>query len=242
MTDQGPANSADDRYSLERVVWQRIDRAFAGWEQSLDTSGPRSELERIWYGRLDEAVGAGIHLGILEVHHEEMLEARVNLLDPTCDSDGPLGRWADAMNDPDLAELREVAGQVRRALEAGGLRSVGFGAFPRGSCGDASQLLGRYLSDEGHGEWMYTMGLGPEPRGTHAWVQRGDIIIDITADQFDEIDEAVVVTRDWSWHAQFGAGKGSRVAGTGFLGPNSAVLDLDYATVVERIENLATER
>jgi len=39
---------------------------------------------------------------------------------------------------------------------------------------------------------------------SHAWLQnKEDLIVDITADQFDEIDEKIIVTEDKKWHSSF---------------------------------------
>lgn len=38
---------------------------------------------------------------------------------------------------------------------------------------------------------------------THAWLARGSWVIDITADQFPEIPDAVIISRNSSWHAGF---------------------------------------
>lgn len=39
--------------------------------------------------------------------------------------------------------------------------------------------------------------------GTHAWLQRNDLIIDITADQFDDVKIPVVVAKNPSWYRGF---------------------------------------
>jgi len=36
------------------------------------------------------------------------------------------------------------------------------------------------------------------------WLQKEDLVIDITADQFDEIDCKAIVTRQSPWHASLG--------------------------------------
>ena len=66
-------------------------------------------------------------------------------------------------------------------------------------------MLGRYL--------RFTFGIEPQlvraerifpqPRGwsTHAWLELDGLVIDITADQFDQ--EPVVVTRRSTWHRGF---------------------------------------
>lgn len=75
--------------------------------------------------------------------------------------------------------------------------------FPRGSCGDASVLLARYLTDHGEPGFCYFCGDRRKPEGdygSHGWLQREELIVDITADQFDEIDQRVIVTDRSAWH------------------------------------------
>jgi hypothetical protein len=76
--------------------------------------------------------------------------------------------------------------------------------FPAGACGDAALLLGRYLKDTGFGATDYLLGwrVTGDRRASHAWLQQGDLVIDITADQFPEIDRPVIVERGSAWHAQ----------------------------------------
>lgn len=57
------------------------------------------------------------------------------------------------------------------------------------------------LTLQGLGTFDYV--LGEKGDRTHAWIQHGDIIIDITADQFTEIDQAVIVAANSVWHEQF---------------------------------------
>ena len=61
--------------------------------------------------------------------------------------------------------------------------------FPKGSCGDASLLLGKYLIENGF-EPKYKNGKNGKYEGndvkSHAWLELNDIIIDITARQFDQ--------------------------------------------------------
>jgi hypothetical protein len=87
--------------------------------------------------------------------------------------------------------------------------------FPRGACGDTVALLGTFLFENGLGEFAYVLGeIGSYGGGnwsTHAWLQRGDLVVDITADQFRDIDDAVIVTTQSSWHRSLG-GKQKNVA------------------------------
>ena len=79
--------------------------------------------------------------------------------------------------------------------------------FPRGSCGDVACLLARYLSEGGAPGFRYFLGQRRKPEqkeptfASHAWLQLDDLIVDITADQFSEVREPVIVTRMSAWHA-----------------------------------------
>lgn len=77
--------------------------------------------------------------------------------------------------------------------------------FPGGSCGDASLLLARYLRENGAGEFQYVRGARGEGDDwtSHAWLEQAGVIVDITADQFEEINEPVFVTTDVSFHGTF---------------------------------------
>ena len=99
--------------------------------------------------------------------------------------------------------------QFREALEKcpKNLLPIGFRDFPRGSCGDASLLLAKYLQNMKCGMFDFVCGEISEndEHGfqTHAWLQRNDLIIDITADQFEEIESSVIITRNRSWYERF---------------------------------------
>ena len=84
---------------------------------------------------------------------------------------------------------------------------IGFAEFPAGSCADASIILGAFLFDRGFGEFELTRGsrgrMDDDNWGTHGWLTQGELVIDITADQFADIDKAVIVSRDSKWHNQF---------------------------------------
>ena len=99
----------------------------------------------------------------------------------------------------------KAASIFRQAIiDANGGGYIGFTEFPMGSCGDASILLGEYLHEQGHGEWTYVSGVREGQQfQSHAWLERDGWLLDITADQFDEISESVWLTQDRSWHEQF---------------------------------------
>lgn len=84
--------------------------------------------------------------------------------------------------------------------------------FPKGSCGDASLLLGAFLVDNGQGGFEYVSGT----RGSwednswisHAWLAKDGLIVDVTADQFDDSPGAVIVSSASLWHRSFRIDKG----------------------------------
>lgn len=89
--------------------------------------------------------------------------------------------------------------------------------FPRGACGDTSDLLGMYLTEKGFPEVQYVSGNwyppGESAHHSHAWLEVGGFTVDITAYQFPEVAEQVLVTRESPWHRRF-EGVTRRAAGT----------------------------
>lgn len=109
--------------------------------------------------------------------------------------------------DPDfMRNVRAAATRFRAALELhrDHLAAISLRRFPCGACGDTSDMLGQYLTDCGLGPWQRVSGTKYQPKfGTHAWVEQDGLIVDITADQFDGVDEPVIVTTDWTWYARY---------------------------------------
>lgn len=109
----------------------------------------------------------------------------------------------------DINGLRVESLRFRKAIERFDQSTlpITFMNFPKGSCGDAVLLLGTYLIENGYGQFNYALGSRGDAReGTlqsHVWLERGQLVIDITADQFPEIDESVIVTVCSEWHCGF---------------------------------------
>lgn len=106
----------------------------------------------------------------------------------------------------DLTPLIEAARRFREAILRCPPKSLGitFESFPRGACGDTSDLLCEYLIDIGFQNVKYVSGERWDPDyHSHAWVEVDGVIVDITADQFPDVSEPVLVTRDSTWHRQF---------------------------------------
>ena len=77
------------------------------------------------------------------------------------------------------------------------------GPFPHGWCGCVSRVLGAWLKyNFPDDEFYYVCGYH---NGSHAWIEHNRIIMDITADQFDECSEPVIVkpSRDSVFHRKY---------------------------------------
>lgn len=97
--------------------------------------------------------------------------------------------------------------RFRRAIERCDTRRlpITMADFPSGACGDAALLLAKHLQLAGIWPLIYVCGemaMGRRNQ-SHAWLEYGDLIIDITADQFEDISDPVIVTTDRAWHGRF---------------------------------------
>jgi hypothetical protein len=123
----------------------------------------------------------------------------------------------------DAALISFLAERLRRAILATAPeeRPLTLRDFPHGSCGDAALLLGTLLSDYGLGEFMHVGGERGDKSDntwcTHGWLEQNSLIVDITADQFGEIDTPIIVSRNSAWHATF--------VSTAITRPSKAYLD-----------------
>jgi hypothetical protein len=114
-------------------------------------------------------------------------------------------------------EITSYCRLVREAIEKidKGALSAQFQRFPNGACGAASDVLGTYLDELGYKPIVRVLKYSriPDQNQPHAWLEYKDLIIDITADQFnDNLDirplfgfkNPVIVTEDISpWYKVF---------------------------------------
>jgi hypothetical protein len=78
---------------------------------------------------------------------------------------------------------------------------IGFTDFPCGTCGDVSDILAEYLYTKGFENILYVCG---EYNGSsHAWLEMEGLAIDITADQFLDIQEKVLIQSPSIWHNKY---------------------------------------
>jgi hypothetical protein len=119
---------------------------------------------------------------------------------------------------PQIAALRSLATRFRSAIRATDPSEVDpevrfiVAGFPKGVCGAVCFLLGHFLRENGFPTAEYVNGIRRLDGESHAWIETDGIIVDITGDQFAEVAEEVVVTRDFSWHRQFSDKPGRRPA------------------------------
>jgi hypothetical protein len=109
----------------------------------------------------------------------------------------------------DITKISKLAQRLRSAIQSipSHERPIGLRSFPRGACGDASLLLGAYLADHGFDGFEYVSanrGTYSEDNWTsHAWLAKGDLIIDLTADQFADSPSGVIILKNSVWHQSF---------------------------------------
>ena len=97
-----------------------------------------------------------------------------------------------------IREISRLATQFRNAIEhayaLGEFKyELCFKSFPRGCCGDATDLLGQFLLEHGW-ESDYVCGSyyydNPELNSqSHAWLRVEGLVVDITGDQFKNREE-----------------------------------------------------
>lgn len=103
--------------------------------------------------------------------------------------------------------VMEIATEFRAAIERSDRSDwpVNWHRFPIGACGDAALLLGTLLKDRGCGSFEYVCGSIGESTGgseapSHAWLEGGGFVVDVTADQFGEGLDPVIVVPESGWH------------------------------------------
>lgn len=101
--------------------------------------------------------------------------------------------------------LRREATAIRQAFEQcqldGDQRYINT-FFPDGCCGVAASILGHHFLTLGLPQVRRVSGLRDDNQ-SHAWVEVENWIVDITADQFEDVSDRVIVTSDRTWHYQF---------------------------------------
>jgi hypothetical protein len=143
-------------------------------------------------------------------------------------------------NQKELEQLLIAATKFRKAIEKCDKTKLGiiFEQFPKGSCGDTALLLAQYLQSKGFHELKYVCGwrhIGDGGEQSHAWLLYKNIIIDITADQFQEGKNSVLVTIDNTWHDKFNKQQKSLVNIESYDGGTRATIKSLFAVIAEQL-------
>ena len=113
----------------------------------------------------------------------------------------PRSRRVQSMNDWKTRDrILQLCERLYWAIEAFPIADIPFplqtefSGFPNGCCGDTCYLLEQWLTENGESGFKRFCGTGTRehPHQTHAWLERGGLIVDITRGQYSRSDEVYV--------------------------------------------------
>lgn len=105
------------------------------------------------------------------------------------------------MNDSESVIMAEAV-KIREFLETEGKHlSRLLADFPKGACGNASDLLAEWLIERGFNQIDYVWGQRLDQ--SHGWLKLEGLIVDITADAFPGGPGPVFVGRQSEFHDSF---------------------------------------
>ncbi len=109
----------------------------------------------------------------------------------------------------DIERIEQLARKMRSAIEAVPRLDlpIGLSDFPSAACTDSALLLGAYFIDSEVEGFVYVRAeRWSDERNTdisHAWLARETLVVDITADQFPDGPDSVIVADPSRWHHTF---------------------------------------
>jgi hypothetical protein len=141
-----------------------------------------------------------------------------------------------------VRDLKTTVEEFRAAIERCDSRSLPaqMEGFPRGCCGDATLLLGTHLAVLGFGTFIYVAGergIGSDWT-SHAWLEGEGFLIDITADQFAEVNDPAIVCNSSPWHGTFEVTDRRPSDFRNYDEHTCAVLGSTYAAIVKELRRL----
>jgi hypothetical protein len=112
----------------------------------------------------------------------------------------------------DIEQVSEILKKARELFETRGseIDSVCFGNFPRGACGNSSDIIGKWLSQKGVSGLKYAWGT--RGQASHGWLEYKGYILDITSDQFADGCGSVFIWQNSKFHSSFKNQKKSELA------------------------------
>lgn len=138
---------------------------------------------------------------------------------------------------PSGCGLLQAALEFRGAIErSDSLREdPEFRTFPKGSCKSTSLLFARFLRERWSVDWQLVSAQRGRPsKGnwvSHAWLESGGIIFDLTADQFPDAPSPVIVSSESEWHRRFVWKRKFPVNDYGYHGEALVKLERQYGHV-----------
>ena len=112
---------------------------------------------------------------------------------------------SELLNETMSILILETAQNLRTTIERAKSGNAGISwlpRFPENCCNFAANLLLIELSEAGRERLRRMLGTVQDNRGddlaSHVWVQQGDLVVDIAADQFEQ--PKVIVEHLSSWH------------------------------------------
>lgn len=139
--------------------------------------------------------------------------------------------------------ILKMATRFRQAIESvpPEARPISIQRFPWGACGDTALLFGAFLVDQSVPGFKYVCGeRGAKTNNTwtsHAWLQRGDLAVDLTADQFSDAPAGVIVSAPSPWHMQFRTAPGKESDFRNWSGYGAELLHPMYRMVLNALSS-----
>jgi hypothetical protein len=112
-------------------------------------------------------------------------------------------------------KVREIAVAFLKAIQTSDLSASAIGEeaylrmkdFPRGACSEMTEMMGIFLRERYNLDPIVLVSAqieeGERWSGTHRWLEYDGLIIDITADQFFDHNEPVIVARESTFHSRY---------------------------------------
>jgi hypothetical protein len=149
-------------------------------------------------------------------------------------------REVRALSRYDIRRLRKLCERFRSAIMTMPKNElpIGMHAFPLGACGDAALILALFLRDCGFDRAEYVAGW--REQHSHAWLQVGDLVIDVTADQFPDAPRAVIVATRSDWHRAFTNCKSHPADLCGYDEETQTMLSSAYTAIFSRLDSRGT--
>jgi len=97
------------------------------------------------------------------------------------------------MQNENILQLEVFCTQIRNAILNIREKTNLLKRFPLGCCRDASLILGQFLTEKGYKDIYYCRKDIDAQYASHAWLEYNDHIIDITADQFENIFPPILI-------------------------------------------------